>query len=58
MAPVGMCSRASGAARLEPSSCRFSERALALSELRLLPSAPSLRLVAALGAPPDDLQGA
>jgi hypothetical protein len=34
-APVGMRSRASGAARLDASFCRFCERALALSELRL-----------------------
>src|SRR5580704_14663023 len=43
-APVGMRSRASGAARLDASFCCFVERALALSELRLFPSAPSLRL--------------
>src|SRR5208282_4649921 len=34
---LGMRSRASGAARLEASSCCFSERAFALSELRLFP---------------------
>src|SRR5271166_4254961 len=36
-APVGMRSRASGTARLDASFCCCCERALALSELRLLP---------------------
>jgi hypothetical protein len=44
-APVGMRSRASGAARLDAFFCCFSEPALALSQPRFLPSSPSLSLV-------------